>query len=119
MTTGDYLVGLIAFVLTWGAPLGLAALVASRQLPRLGGAPRVLAFALVALAALIGEHLLPGLFGLLTRWTPGLVGLAALGLAWELVPRAAGAAQDDTPAADHETGPVSWALAVAAVALVV
>src|SRR4051794_38120091 len=111
MTTGDYLVGLIAFALTWGAPLAIAALMASRQLPRLGGAPRVLAFALVALAALIGEHLIPGLFGALSRWTPALVGVAALGLAWRFLPRAAGASHDDTPPADHQTGPVSWVIA--------
>src|SRR3954471_18445019 len=117
MSTGDYLVGLIAFAFTWGAPLAFAALVARRQLPRLGGAPRILAFALVALSVLIGEHLLPGMLGILDRWTAAGTGLLAFALAWRFVKRAPGAANDDTPPPAWETGPVSWALAALAGAM--
>src|SRR4051794_4669109 len=117
MSTGEYLVGLIAFALTWGAPLAFATLVARRRLPRLGGAPRILAFALVALAALIGEHLLPAMLGILDRWTASATGWIAVILAWRYLRRVPGAAHDDTPPPLWETGPVSWALAALAGAM--
>src|SRR4051794_23644297 len=97
MPLGDYLLGLLIIALTWGAAIVSGWLVVDRRVPRVGGLPRFLAVAMVALAALIAAHLLPGLVGLLSRWSALAVSLALAALVWRLVPRLAGAARDDTP----------------------
>jgi hypothetical protein len=118
MALGEYLVGLAVLAATWGCALGVAWLIVERRLPRLGGAPRVLAFALVALAALIAVHMLPALVGVLSRWSALLPAAALLAVAYRFVPRLPGAAHDDTPPAAWESGPVSWAIAALAAAIV-
>ncbi|MEA2479500.1 MAG: hypothetical protein QOJ07_1422, partial [Thermoleophilaceae bacterium] len=116
MGLGGYLVGALVFAGTWGASAATAALLVRRQLPRLGGVPRVLAFAVLFLAALIAAHLVPGVLGLLSRWSALAVALIGLAAATRFVPRAPGAPNDDTPPAARDSGPVSWALAALAVA---
>ncbi len=89
-----------------------------RRLPRLTGAPRVLAYATLGLAALVAAYLVPGALGILSRWTALAAGLAMLAAVWRFLPRLAGAPQDDMPAGAPESGPVSWAIAALAVAAV-
>ena len=117
MPLGDYLLGLLIIAVTWGAAIVAGWLVVDRRVPRVGGLPRVLAVAMVALAALIAAHLLPGLVGLLSRWSALAVSLALAALVWRLVPRLPGAARDDTPGSAWDSGPVSWAIAALAAAL--
>ena len=116
MELGEYTVGLLVLAGTWGASFAVAGLITSRRLPTLSGAPRVLAFGLIATAALIAAYLVPGMLGVLSRWTA--LGTAALILVviWRLLPRQAGARADDRPSEASESGPVSWALAGIAVA---
>lgn len=116
MELGEYTVGLLFLAGTWGASLAAAAIAVVRAFPRLAGAPRLLAFATLGLAALVLVHLLPGALGILSRWTA----LAAAGLllaaVWRWLPHAPGAPVDDTPPPMRESGPVSWVLAALGVA---
>src|SRR4051812_31690782 len=91
MPLGDYLEGLAFFVVTTGAVTAAAAIVVSRRLRHLGWVDRLLAFAGLATALLIGAHLLPGLFGVLSRWTAAGSALVFLALVWWLVRRNEGA----------------------------
>lgn len=118
MALGDYILGLAIVAGIWGGAIALAWIVVERRLPRLGGAPRILAGALVATAALVAAELLPAVFGVLSRWTALGVALALPLAAWRLVPRTPGAAHDDTPAPAAESGLVSTAFAAIALAAV-
>src|SRR3954452_25280129 len=95
MPAGDYLIGLLFFAVTLGASLGAAAVVVRRRLRQLGGAPLVVAYGLVATGVLIGVHLLPGIFGVLTREAVAVVAVAALAATWWLVPRTTATATDE------------------------
>jgi dolichyl-phosphate-mannose-protein mannosyltransferase len=117
------LIGLSAFVgglalllVTLGAVLGAAALIVRRRLPRLSGVSMVLGWALISTAGVIGVHLIPGIFGLLSRFTVPLVALIALGLA-ALAPAARAAAHDDEPAAAGAQPHWSWVLAIGGLAV--
>ena len=112
MSLGDYMTGLGWFALTGGSVAATTALVASRQLRPLRGAPRGLAIFVVAVAALVVVHLVPLMLGALTRATPALTGAVLCLAAWRLLPRGAAS---EPPAADEPppSSPVSWALALA------
>jgi len=118
MSLGEYLLGLLILAGTWGCTQAAAWVAVVRLTPRLTGVARVLAFALVGLAALIGAHLVPGLIGILSRWSALAAAVLLLMAAWRLLPRRPGAPADDAPPAAAESGPVSWALAGTAVAAV-
>src|SRR3954452_11635184 len=75
MPLGDYLGGLALLPGTWGAAGYIAAVVERRRLPRLDPVPRVLALALLFLAALLASHLIPGMLGVLEAWTVTLIAL--------------------------------------------
>ena len=93
-------------------------IVVRRRLPGLSGVPAVLAFGMLAIAGFIAIHLVPGALGVLGR--PAVALAALLLLAGSLrVPRGAAADPPDTfpPAPDSDA--LSWALAAAAVGLVV
>jgi hypothetical protein len=88
-----------------------------RRFGHLDGAPRVLAFATLITALLVGVHLVPGLVGGLSRWSVLGVALAALAAA-SRVPAVSGSepggtANDVAPpdAAAGDERPVSWLLA--------
>ena len=118
MGLGDYILGLALMAGIWGAAIGVAALVVARLLPGLSGAPRLLAGAIVAVAALVASALLPAIVGVLSIWTALGASAAGLVAAWFLIPRRPGSADDDTPPATADSGPVSWTLATLAVAFV-
>jgi hypothetical protein len=90
MTVGSYLAGTALFGLVIAAAIVAAMTIATRQ-PGLRGAPRAVAVALLATAALIGIHLVPAALGVMTRGTVALVAAAVLGGA--LVVRRRGRAQ--------------------------
>lgn len=116
MPLGDYLLGLGYFGVTWGA-VAYAALTVERRrwLPRVEPAGRAMALGLVFLAALVGVHLLPGVFGQLNRETVAVTA-ALLGVAASRLP-AAGApgVLSPSPSPKVEGGRVSTALAGAAI----
>src|SRR4051812_8461774 len=117
MSAGEYFIGLLFFAVTLGGSLGAAAVVVRRRLRHLGGAPLVLAYGLVATVVLIGVHLLPGIFGVLTREAVAVVALVALGAAWWLVPPAPATATDEA-APGPPDGLLSKVLAGLAIAIV-
>ena len=86
MPTGDYWVGLAFFVVTFGGCLGAAWLVVARRLPELAGSVRLLAFGVLATAALLVAHLVPGALTILSRESAALAALALLGGAFALRP---------------------------------
>ena len=120
MELGEYTVGLLFLAGTWGACLTAAVIAVVRLYPRLGGVPRVLAFGLLATAALVVVHLLPGAVGLLSREAVLVLAAAVLVAVWRLVPQQPGGEQLDAPDPSTDSGPLSWGIvAVAAAALAV
>ena len=116
MPLGDYLIGLLLFAGTWGAAGMTAVLVVRRRLGHLPVAPRLLAGAIVATSALIAAHLLPGLLGLLSRWSSLVVALLVLIAASRLRPAPP---EPERPAPEPgPSGPFSWAIAGLAAAVV-
>jgi len=111
---GEYTVALLILAGTWGASLATAALVVVRRLPTMGGVPRVLAFGMTATAALIAAHGLPGVIGVLSRWTALIAAAAILVAVWRLVPQVPGGPRRDAPAPLAGSSPFSWALAAVA-----
>ena len=89
-------------------------LVQRRRLAHLSGAPAVAAGGVLASACVIGVHMLPGVLGVLSRWSALPAALVLLGLvAWRL-PRARPAA-GPAPAPDEgSAGPASWVIALGA-----
>jgi Dolichyl-phosphate-mannose-protein mannosyltransferase len=116
MRTGDYVVGLAVLAGTLGAVAALATVVVRRRLAHLAGAARAVAGGIVFLSGLLAAHLLPGMLGVLSRWT-ALAAAVLLAGAASLALRGADRA---TPAADEEpppSGTVSWLLAAAGVGI--
>src|SRR4051794_38455505 len=118
MTAGPYLAGLCFFVGTVGSALAAAALLTRRRLSHLDLPAQVLAFGVLATAAILVAHLLPGVLGLLSR-TSALVSALALLVAASRVPAAGTAAGDDSVPPVPPSGRFSWALAAVAAGAVV
>ena len=116
MPLSDFLAGLAFFAVTVGSALIAGALFQLRRLPHLAGVPRVLAVGVLATAVLSAAHLLPGLVGLLSRWSAALVALAFAVVALRVAQRP-GAALPSPPVGEGPRAgesPVSWGIAVAA-----
>lgn len=89
MPASDYWAGVAFFAITYGGVAAATWLIVRARLPRLVGATRALAVAVVATAALLAVHVLPAALGVLSRETAAaLAALLAL-CAWRL-PRAGG-----------------------------
>jgi Dolichyl-phosphate-mannose-protein mannosyltransferase len=86
---GDYWVGLAFFAVTFGGCLGAAWLVTVRRLPALAGSTRIVAWALLATAAVLAAHLVPAVLGALSRETAALAAGLLLAAAWLTGSRAA------------------------------
>src|SRR4051812_6990589 len=99
MGVGDYVLGTVILAATWGCAQGAAWIVVGRLTPRLAGAPRALAFGVLATAGVVAAYLLPGMFGVLSRWSGMLTAVLLLGAVWRFAPRTAGAPVDDSPPA--------------------
>ena len=86
MPLGDYAIGLAFFIATVGA-VGIAAyLLLRRTLRFLTGAPAVVGFTVVLTAGLIAVHLVPGVLGLLSRWSVLACALLLAAVAWWRLP---------------------------------
>src|SRR5687768_3060193 len=117
MSLGEYLVGAFAFGGILAAALTAAEITLRRGFAHLAGAPRAVALSVLATLALSWAHLLPGMLGVLDRWTV-LAAAVLLAAAATALPR--GAAQ---PGAEDGPSPpagsaASWALAAGAAAAV-
>jgi hypothetical protein len=87
----DYYAGLAFFAITYGGVAVATWLIVRARLPRLAGATRALALAVVATAALLTVHVAPAALGVLSRETAAaLAALLALG-AWLLPAASPGA----------------------------
>jgi hypothetical protein len=112
MPLGDYLAGLAFFAGTWGASAYTAWTVERRRLPRLDRAPRIVALALLFLAALLAAHLLPGVLAILSPGAVTATALAGAGLASRLPPSGVrDHAASTPPPKDDDDSRVSWVLA--------
>ena len=101
MSGGEYLVGLGFFCVTAGSSLAATFLLLG-LLPTLRGAERCVAFGIVGTAAVISVHMLPGILGVLTRWTVAATSLLLLAVVVMITPRLGSAA---APAAKPEARP--------------
>ena len=119
MPLADYLAGLAFLAVTAGSALIAGALFQLRRLPHLAGVPRVLAVGVLSTAVLSAAHLLPGLVGLLSRWSAALVAVAFVALALWVTQRP-GAAEPPPVSEGPRAGetPASWAIALVAAAAV-
>src|SRR3954454_10631197 len=117
MALGDYLGGLAFFAGTWGGAAYVAASVERRRLPQLDPVPRALALALLFLAALLGAHLIPGMLGVLDRWTVTLTALLGA-LAARRIPLSRAAGEPAPTPSAPPSGTPSIGLAAVAVAVV-
>jgi Dolichyl-phosphate-mannose-protein mannosyltransferase len=107
---GEFVVGCVFLALIVGAAAGVATVVVRRRLDHLTGSPRLVAAAMLTLAALIVEHLVPLALGVLSRGTV-LVAAAVLVLASRLVPAVTAEPRDQPPPPSQPSGIGSWALA--------
>jgi hypothetical protein len=83
---GPYAAGVAFSAITFGSSAMVAALLL-RRLPKLAGAPRWLAAALLLTFALIGVHMVPGVLGVLTRGTVAATAVLAAAGTWLFVSR--------------------------------
>ncbi|HUR87214.1 MAG TPA: glycosyltransferase family 39 protein, partial [Solirubrobacteraceae bacterium] len=111
MPMEDFLAGTALFLAMLAAVGAATALVVHRRLSRLDPLARALAAVVVGTAVLIGVHLVPLLFGILSRGTVLAACAAAVGLAALVRPARDGAAELAPPPAQAAGGPASWALA--------
>ena len=100
MPAGDYFVGLIFLLVTYGSVAAAAELAVRRRLPLLRGATRAVAWAVLATACLLAACLVPGALGILSRESTAAVGLAIAGLVAAFVP-----ATEDGPSGDPVPSP--------------
>lgn len=110
---GDYLLGLAGFAATWGGSGVTAGVLARRLLPRLDPAPRWLAAALIFIAVLIAEHLIPGMLGILSPAAVAFTAVVAAVAAWRFVPAAAASAESSPAPAAGRPGTALGSLAAA------
>ncbi|HKG36839.1 MAG TPA: phospholipid carrier-dependent glycosyltransferase [Solirubrobacterales bacterium] len=117
MPLGDYLAGLAVFAAVAGCAAGAAALCLRGRAIGVAGPPRVLAWSLLFLAALLAVHLVPGILGVLGRGSVLVVAAALLVFAWALrvAPAQAGPPPDR---ASNGSGRADWVAAAVAAAVV-
>jgi hypothetical protein len=99
MPAGDYFVGLVYLLLTYGAVATATEIAVRRRLPLLHGATRLIAWAVLATAALLASCLVPAVLGILSRESMAAAALAIAGLvAWLLPATTEGPPGDRPPA---------------------
>jgi hypothetical protein len=115
LPAGDYIEGVAFLLAVLGCVCAAAGLLVARRLPHLRGAPRVLAFAMLATLGLLAAHMVPGALGILTRGTVvAAAALVLIAVAAAVRGRAEVTENDDPPA--PPTSLASAAVAVVAVA---
>jgi hypothetical protein len=117
MSAGDYLVGLALLVSMLAGVLVGAEVLVRRRLGHLVGAPRVVAFAVLATTGLLAVHLVPGMLGVLARGAVLVAAALWLGGAL-LVRRVPSSRESPRPEPAAPTGTGFGATAVIAVGAV-
>lgn len=117
MSLGEYAGGALLCSVTLAATLGAAATLLGRRLGHLRGAPRALAFTVLAVTALVAAGLIPAALGILSRLTEPLCALLLLGAATRLPRRAEPAEPPRSVPPSSRPSVVVAALALAATAL--
>jgi hypothetical protein len=117
MPLGEYLIGTLFFVPTLGAALAVGWLCVSRQYRHLPALPRLLAFSVVATAALVFAEVIPAALGILSRASALATALVLAGVAAR-VPRRVSALELERDPSPPPSGWFSVAIAVVAVAVV-
>ncbi len=112
MSAGSYLAGALFALGVYGSAFVAVELAVRTRLPQLRGAPRAVAWGILATAALLLVHLVPAALGVLSRETALLAALALLGAAF-LTARSAGPRPAETAGADDDAPrpPLEWGLA--------
>jgi dolichyl-phosphate-mannose-protein mannosyltransferase len=114
---GEFLAGIGLLGLTVGSASLFAAMIVSRRLGALRGAPRILAFGLFAVVGFLAIHLVPGVLGVLGKGSVAVSSLVLVAGATRIRPRT-GAADPQPPyPPGPPSGRLSWGLALTAVAL--
>ena len=119
MSTSSYLAGLAFLAVTLGAAAAGGWIVVRRQGPGLERLPRALAWAVIAAGVIFLAHLLPGIFGILSRYSAAGAALLLGGAIVAFVPARRAAGEAGTPAGPRTDGgfPLLGAAGAAAVAV--
>ena len=120
--TGPLLAGLVLLVLILACVFGASALLMARWGQALTGPMRALGHAVVATAILLAIHILPGMFGMLSRTSVLVAAALALAIAWwasRQTPRRAARPRYEMRAGLVAGSPASWVLALAVTGAVV
>ena len=89
MSLSDYAAGCVFALLTGGAAVATAAVLARRYLPAIRGSARAVLLGLLVTGGLVVAHLVPAALGVLSRWTVTAAALAELAIASWVVRRGA------------------------------
>ena len=87
MTAGEYVVGAAFLAVTLGTAALAAGLVIARRSAALDGVSQIVAWALLTALGIFVAHLVPGVFGVLSRGSVAATGLVLLALLWLLLDR--------------------------------
>ena len=82
MSLSEYAAGCFFALLTGGAALATAVLIARRWMAATRGSVRAVALGLLFTGALVVAHLVPAAVGVLSRWTAAAAALAELAITW-------------------------------------
>jgi hypothetical protein len=99
MSASDYFVGLLFLIATYGAVFATAEIIVRRRLPRLDGAARLVAWAILATAALLCVCLLPAVMTVLSRGSVLIAALLMVAIVAGLLPASADGGPDGEPPA--------------------
>ena len=72
MSLGEYLIGVLLFAVVLAGACYAAASVTRHLRPGIAGAERLLAWSVLGTAAVIAAYMVPGVLGVLNRWTPAI-----------------------------------------------
>src|SRR6266516_2638023 len=117
MSTSSYLVGALFLALVLGSAAVAAWIIVRRQGARLDGPlARALAWAVLAAAAIFASHLLPGVLGILSRYTVAAASVLLAGIVSLVVPEQARTRSGQTAGRSRATEPwLTFGLAAAVI----
>src|SRR6266516_7186872 len=117
MSTSSYLVGALFLALVLGSAAVAAWIIVQRQGARLDGPlARALAWAVLAAAAIFASHLLPGVLGILSRYTVAAASVLLAGIVSLVVPEQARTRSGQTAGRSRATEPwLTFGLAAAVI----
>jgi len=118
VSPSEYAAGCFFALLTGGAALATAVLIARRSMPAIRGSARVVALGLLFTAAFVVAHLVPAALAVLSRWTVAAAALAEVTIAWWAVRHGPAKARAPSAAPERRSGSrLSGAIAAIGVSL--